>query len=183
MVESQSVVQSVAAGIVVKYSSAVEDTAQEAAIVTNHVPVMPSTESFAQSKLVDTSVNLLSVQLPSGLNTDLPALSMIIESWSQGTMAGKQSEDIKSTVFTSFRDESSFTADTTGKRVSASAINKLLVHSRALQTIVLSPNRNSTDAEAVLDVARHVHAWKHASQLEDALDRIMAEEDTFLHIQ
>jgi hypothetical protein len=71
-----------------------------------------------------------------------------------------------------------------GKRASASAVKNWLVHSAALQMIVSSPNLNGTHAEAVLDVARYTRAGKHASQLENVLDRILAEEDdAFLLIQ
>ena len=182
--ESQSVMQSAVAEVVVQSSSVIEDATEEAAIATSTVSAMPLTESFAQSKPVDTAVNHLSIQSPTDSKTDSPALSVIVESWSQGALAGKQAGETRSTAFTSSRDEPPFAAGMTGKRASASAINKWLVHSAALQTIVSSPNRSGADAEGVLDVARHARAGKHASQLENALDRVLAEEeDTFLLIQ
>ncbi len=147
---------------------------------------LPATlkESFAQSKPVDTVVNHLPIHLPTDSKSDSPILSLIVESWSQGTLAGKQANETKNTASTSSSDESPFAVGTNGKRASVAAIDKWLVHSAALHTIVSSPNRSGADAEEVLDIARHARPGKHASQLENALDRILAEEeDAFLLIE
>ena len=181
--ESQSAVQSAVAEVVVQSSPAVEDATQEALLATSTVSAMPLTESSAQSKPVDTAVNHLSIDSPTDSKTDSPTFSLIVASWSQGAFVGQQAGETRSTAFASSRDQPPFAPGMTGKRASASALNNWLTHSAALQTIVSHPNRNAADAEAVLDVARHARAGKHASQLENALDRVLAEdEDAFLLI-
>jgi hypothetical protein len=182
--ESQSVVESAVVDAIVESSPAVEDATREALLATSALSAMPLTESFAQSKPIDTAVNHVSIDSPTDSKADLPAFSEIVETWSQGALAWKQAGETRSTVFTSSRDEPPFAAGMTGKLASASALNNWLTHSAALQTMVSHPNRNGADAEAVLDVARHARAKKHASQLENALDRVLAEEeDAFLLFQ
>ena len=182
--EQQSGVEPAVVDAVAQSSPAAEDATEEAAIAAGIVPATPLTESFAQSKLVDTAFNHVSFDSPTDSKTYLPALSVIVESWSQGALAGKQAGETRSTAFTSSREEPPIASGMTGKRASASAINKRLVHSAALQTILSSSNRSGADAEEFLDIARHARAGKHASQLENALDRVLAEEeDTFLLIQ
>jgi hypothetical protein len=182
--ESQSVAQPAAAGVVVQSSPAVENATEAAAISTSTVSATPLMESFALSKMIETVVNHISIDSPTDSNIDLPALFVIVESRSQGALTGKQAGETRNTAFTSSRDEPPILAGTARKFVSASAISNWLAHSAALQIMVSHPNRDGADAEAVLDVARHARAGKHTSQLENALDRILAEEeDAFLLIQ
>jgi hypothetical protein len=144
----------------------------------------PLIESFARSKPVDTAVHQFSIQPPTESKINSLTLPVIVGDWSYGVLAGKQAIQTKSAAFTSSSGESPSIADTTGKRPFAPAIDKWLVHSAALQTIVSNPDRSDGNSEAVLDIARHARTGKHTSQLENALDGILAEkEDVFLLIE
>ena len=179
--ESQSVVQLAAAEVVVQSLPASESATEAVAIATAVVPTTPVTESFARSKLVDTAVNDLSSQSRIRSEIKSPTLSAIIGNWSQGALVGKQAGETGNTVFASSRDGSTFALGMTEKHASASTIRYWLPHLAALEAIV---SYNDTDAEAVLDIARHARVKQHTGQLEDVLNRVLhEEEDAFLLIQ
>jgi hypothetical protein len=135
------------------------------------------TKSVAQSILIDTAVNHLSVQSSIHSRTDSPELFVVVEGRSCGALAGNQENATNRAVFRLSGNESSFAAGTTGRHAVAPAGNNWLAHSAALQTIVSHSSRNGVDAEAVLDIARHAGVKKHAKELENALDSVLAEEE------
>ena len=57
------------------------------------------------------------------------------------------------------------------------AITNRRCHFAALDTIVQNLDWNNIDAEVDFDIARHARFGKHAKQLEEAVDAVLAEDD------
>ena len=77
----------------------------------------------------------------------------------------------------SLRGELPSSAGKIEKHRTTPAINTQQAQFAALQTVVQNSRWINTDAEADLDIARHVRAGKHSKQLEKAIDEVLAEED------
>jgi hypothetical protein len=125
-------------------------------------------------RMIDTAINRLLPQSPIYSWIDSTALHKIIEGELQQSLTTRNGNITSTPILDSLSDELPSHVSKFAKHPGTPYINIRQAHIAALQ---INSHWTDTEAEADLNIARHVRAGKHSKQFEKALDEVFAEED------
>ena len=126
---------------------------------------------------IDTAINRHTLQSPLFSWLDLTALPKIIESGPEQSLITKNENITSKSILGSLSDVLPSHVSDLAKHRTTPAINSQQAQITALETIVQNSRWSYLDADAALDIGRHIRAGKHSNQFEKAIDEVLAEEE------